>query len=308
MEPHAVIERHKATLLAIPGATAVAIGKKTTGGQTTERDSIVVFVASKGEPAQEADRIPTEIEGIPTDVVEREFDFRSLATDPFERHDPLIGGISLTAIEDSHGYGTIGCFIAADGTVVGVPAGPYLLTNMHVVQVAAAPGGDTRVIQPGRVQPPVPLNYVCGTYVAGLRDATHDCAITTVVGRAWRNEVPNHPWHPGRRPLTGLAAAALNDNVYKYGATTQHTIGTVANLNFNTAAINNAIYVVGDGGNPWCGEGDSGSVVVRYADDRVLALLFCADTHTPVPGGYLAGLAYDITAQITVFSTVAQLA
>jgi hypothetical protein len=308
MDVHSILERHKARLLAIPGATAVAIGKKTTGGETTDVDSIVVFVARKGDPGRDEDRVPQTIEGVPTDVVERAFDFRPLATDPFARLDPLIGGISLTAVEDPEAWGTIGCFIAADGTVAGVPAGTYLLTNKHVVQVAAVPGANPHVIQPGRVKAPVPANYVCGAYVAGQRDATHDCAITTILGRGWRNEVPNHPWRPGRRALTGLAAAALGDDVYKYGATTQHTRGTVMNLNFNTPVINNAIYIVGNAGGAWCDEGDSGSVVVRYADDRVLALLFCADTHTPVPGGYLGGLAYDITTQINVFSAVAQLA
>jgi hypothetical protein len=308
MDPHSVLERHKASLLAIPGATAVAIGKKSTGGTSTDVDSIVVFVARKGDPPQGADRVPAEIEGVPTDVVERVFDFRPLATNPFERLDPLIGGISLTAIEDPQAWGTIGCFIAADGAVAGVPAGPYLLTNMHVVQVAAAVGANRRVIQPGRVKPPVPANYVCGEYVTGLRNATHDCAITTILGRGWRNEVPNHPWQPGRRNLTGLAAAALNDQVYKYGATSQHTTGTIANLNFNAPGINNAIYIVGEAGGAWCDQGDSGAAVILYSDDRVLALLFSADTNTPVPGGYLGGLAYDITTQILVFSGVAQLA
>ncbi len=308
MSANDVLERHKAQLLSIPGVTAVAIAHKVVGGETTDVECIVVFVSSKGTPSDPAHRVAAEIEGIPTDVVERQFDFRPLSTDPFARHDPLIGGLSITAWEDPESWGTIGCFIQADGTVVGVPAGPYLLTNMHVVQVAAAPGANPTVIQPGRVAPPVPPAYACGAFVAGQRDALHDCAITTIAGRGWANEVPNHPWHPGRRPLAGLGVAALGVHVYKYGASSQHTTGNVTSLNFNTPTINNATYISGDDG-LWCDGGDSGSVVIRYADDIVLSLLFCGDTQRPAPhGGYLGGLAYDIATQIHPFSGVAQLA
>jgi hypothetical protein len=308
MSANAVLERHKRRLLAIPGVRAVAIGYKAVGGESTDVECIVVFVASKGPPGDPADVVAPEIEGVPTDVVQREFAFRPTVVNPFARYDPIFGGLSMTAIEDPHAHGTIGCFIAADGHVVGVPAGPYLLTNMHVVQIAAAAGANRRVIQPGNTAlVPVPANYVCGEFVKGQRDAQHDCAITTIVGRGWRNEVPNHPGQAGNRALAGLGAAALGMKVYKYGATTQHTVGSVTNVNFNFGNVANAIYITGEGG-PWCDGGDSGAVVIRYADDIVVGLLFQADTQVPVPGGFLGGLAYDITSQILPFSTVAALA
>ena len=145
---NAVIERHRTELLALPGCSAIAMGKKIVSGKTTETDCIVVFVRKKGQYAP-ADAVPAELDGFPTDVVERDFNFSTTSTNPFERFDPLIGGISLTAWEDPAVTGSIGCFIATDGHVPGVPAGTYALTNMHVVRVSAAPGGDRRVIQPG---------------------------------------------------------------------------------------------------------------------------------------------------------------
>lgn len=304
---HAVLERNKAALLALPGCTAVAISYKKVSGRTTAIPSIVVYVDRK-KPTAPEHAVPPSIEGIATDVVEQHFDFRATATNPFDRFDPLIGGVSLTALEDSAVYGTIGCFIDVDGHVPPTPAGIYLLTNQHVVQVAAAAGGDRRVIQPGNVANP-PANYVTGLFMAGQRDATHDCAITTIGRRGYRNEVPNHPLHPGNRALTGVAVAAVGDRVYKYGATTKHTTGTVTDVNFNIpGGIQNAIRIVGENNGIWCDGGDSGSVAIRYADDRVVGLNFVGDAHTTVPGGYRAGLAYDIATQMQVFGGVVRLA
>lgn len=307
---NATLERHKERLLAIPGCTAVAIGNKIVAGRTQNVHSIVVFVKEKRGDVDPAQAVPKEIDGVPTDVVQREFDFRPTATNPFARFDPVIGGVSITSYEALSDYGTIGCFITAGlAAVPPVIAGTtYLLTNEHVVQVAHL-GGDPRVIQPGYENTPPhgtkpPTNYAVGNYVSGQRDATHDCAITTT-DRNWRNEVPNHPWQPGNRTLQGTANPALNDRVYKYGATTKHTVGIVMNTNFHAGNIQNAVYITGENNGLWCAGGDSGSVSIRYADDFVLALNFMADTNTPVRGGFSSGLAYDIASQMLVFGNAA---
>ena len=301
-----VLERHKEALLALPGCTAVAIGKKMVAGHRTDTDCIVVFVQQK-RPTELPNAVPTQLEGIPTDVLERTFDFQEIATDPFARFDPLIGGIAISAQEDVsyQSYGSLGCFIRADGTILNVPAADYMLTNQHVLIAASVPNADRTVLQPGGVvrQP----NYSMGLYTAGQIDATHDCAISTIVGRNYQNVVPNHPWRAGNRALAGIGQAVLNDRVYKYGATTKHTVGIVRNINLNIVGINNAILIEGENNSAWCDGGDSGSVLIRYQDDLVLGLNFRADTLTPVSGGYRDGLAYDITTQIQVFSTNVQL-
>lgn len=59
-------------LLALPGVHGVGVGTKIVGGQRGEQLAIVVFV-SKKKPRQlllPAELVPTEIEGVPTDVVE----------------------------------------------------------------------------------------------------------------------------------------------------------------------------------------------------------------------------------------------
>ena len=60
-------------LLSRPGVTGVDIGTKTVNGVPTGQPAIIVYVNKKGGvPANEM--IPKDIQGVPTDVVERSFE------------------------------------------------------------------------------------------------------------------------------------------------------------------------------------------------------------------------------------------
>ena len=61
-----------ARLHAIPGVHAVGVGAKVVGGKKTDELAITVFVVRKKKPEELAkeERVPTEIEGIKTDVVQ----------------------------------------------------------------------------------------------------------------------------------------------------------------------------------------------------------------------------------------------
>jgi hypothetical protein len=72
------LERNRDRLLAIPGVTGLAIGNKTKGGHDTGQRAVVVFVEKKRDDVAGEERIPSEVDGIPTDVVEREFDIVDL--------------------------------------------------------------------------------------------------------------------------------------------------------------------------------------------------------------------------------------
>lgn len=316
------LEKHKAHLLSLPGCNAVAVGRKVTAGETLDQLAIIVFFEKKLDSVSADYLVPSMLDGIPTDVVERTFGLAETATDPFARFDKVFSGISITPRDVPPPWGTFGCIIRTTGNG-NVPAGDYLLTNQHVLWYAdpANPNSTTtQVIQPGRTDEPAPLNYNCGDFVFGQKNPTSDCAIATIAyGRTWRNEVPNHPWHPGRRDLQGVAAAAVADEVYKYGATSKSTSGYVLLIHFNHAhlPIQNAIYVENLDQETWCAKGDSGSVLIRYDDDYVLGLNFAADDTTlvqPPPDlpdnipGYYGGYAYDIQAQMNVFGGAVTLA
>ena len=62
--------RHEKELLARKNVVGVGIGFKETAGKKTDRMSIVVMVETKlpAETLDSRDLIPTQIEGVPTDV------------------------------------------------------------------------------------------------------------------------------------------------------------------------------------------------------------------------------------------------
>jgi hypothetical protein len=78
MNEKKALEWNRDRLLAIPGVTGLAIGSKLTGGQDTGQRAVVVFVEKKRREVPEGERIPSVVDGIPTDVVEREFDIVDL--------------------------------------------------------------------------------------------------------------------------------------------------------------------------------------------------------------------------------------
>lgn len=311
------LARHRDALLRTPGCTGVAIGLKQVGGEETDQLAIVVFVERKLANPPEEHRIPRQIEDHPTDVVEQEvLEFALTATDPFARFGELFSGISIATWDTPPGFGTIGCFINTTGDPANnIPAGDYLLTNQHVIANAVPPNHDTRVIQPTIQQMVPPLNYPCGNYTAGYRDALHDCAIADVAfGRTFTNEVPNYPWRPGNRTIRGVAAAAPGDAVYKFGATSKFTEGVVALVNYTPPNLNfqNVILIRSTGGTNaiWVATGDSGSVTIRQSDDRAVGLNFAGSPNAiiqnppvlPAYPAYYRGFAYDLQTQMNRFA------
>ena len=59
-------------LLTLPGVTGVDVGQKIVDGKKTDVIAILVYVEKKKDVPEEI-AIPKEIQGIPTDVIERKF-------------------------------------------------------------------------------------------------------------------------------------------------------------------------------------------------------------------------------------------
>jgi hypothetical protein len=60
-------------LLRIPGVTGIDIGRKIVAGRKTEILAIRIYVEKKKHDLPDSGAIPSEIEGVPTDVIERRF-------------------------------------------------------------------------------------------------------------------------------------------------------------------------------------------------------------------------------------------
>jgi len=65
-------EAAEAELLKLPGVTGVDIGPKIVNGKKTDLMAIRVYVKKKKDVPQKV-AVPKEVEGVPTDVIERRF-------------------------------------------------------------------------------------------------------------------------------------------------------------------------------------------------------------------------------------------
>jgi hypothetical protein len=145
--------RAERELKKIPGVVGVGVGLKVKGRELTTVRSLRVFVEKKRPPEAvlAEERIPSVVEGLPTDVAE--VGFMNFCSEDISEHDPLISGITLaTAIPDPLGGhrfargGTLGFFATAPGE----DPERYMLmvSNHHVLFAGGAVQGD-RVYQPG---------------------------------------------------------------------------------------------------------------------------------------------------------------
>lgn len=70
MNVKAVKERYKKQLFSLPNVISLGIGPKIREGQSTGETAIKVFVSKKVDQGdlEAHDRVPTELDGVPTDV------------------------------------------------------------------------------------------------------------------------------------------------------------------------------------------------------------------------------------------------
>lgn len=208
-----------------PGVVGVDIGYKEVQGQRTGELAIRVLVERKRDvPAPQ--RIPAEVQGIPTDVIERKFELHGLGVPALElapqldtgTYDPLAGGISVGPCRLVRGQvfvGTLGAIVKDNAS-----GEPLLLSNFHVLCV-----DKTWAVGDALSQPGVPDSGRCPRTVVGnlLRASLGeqvDCAVANVT-RGTTCAVAEIG------PLKGQGLAALGDVVRKRGRTTGLTYGVV---------------------------------------------------------------------------------
>jgi hypothetical protein len=122
-----------ARLHAIPGVHAVGVGFKVVGGKKTDELAITVFVDKKRKPEEltEDELVPTEIEGVKTDVVQMERT-RSLNADP--------NSVTVTTSPLPPNQGTSGGIVTLSGTFGKTVPGDGLVVIVYVTVQPA--GGD----------------------------------------------------------------------------------------------------------------------------------------------------------------------
>ncbi len=219
-------EAIEADLLSRPGVVGVDIGYKEVGGQQTDILAIRVLVRQKRDvPANE--RIPTTIEGYPTDVIQREIQLHVLRVPVGEvvpeadtgSYDPLVGGIGIGPCRSVGGSifaGTLGAPVVDNAT-----SSPMLLSNFHVMCIDNTwQVGDT-MAQPSLIDTGSCPGSVVGALQRASLGGQVDCAIASRSARGISGRIADI----GR--IAGTNTATLGQAVRKQGRTTGLTYGTV---------------------------------------------------------------------------------
>jgi hypothetical protein len=297
-------------LLAIPGVHAVGVGSKIVGGERTPQTSIRVYVTDK-RPLDEIppdERVPTEIDGLPTDVVERPRPVEQQTPGipvGTEREDtaeyrPVRGGIQVARAAGS-GVGTLGCIC----DVTGDPNTVIALTNYHVIYDPPATDANEEVGQPnGQSSSSDSCDDIVGTVLDAEYDVDVDVALIKLrPGTRYLAEIEGAGVVAGVGGLPGL-----NDQVTKRGRTTGLTGGIVDDVGTDGDISNpdgtvkrhyeDAIQIQAnpDPANPgptdFTQGGDSGSVYLNAAG-RVIALHFAGSPGTGFSWGMPIGAIID---------------
>ena len=306
-----VKERAADRLLAIPGVHAVGVGDKITGDERLDETSIRVYVTRKRPlsdiPPEE--RVPAEIEGVRTDVIEMPMPTidqtpgipRGTEREDDKEYRPVRGGTQLT-LNGGSGPGTLGCLLTVTGDTRVIA-----LTNHHVVTGACTDPASGQVGQPdGTSSSSESCDDIIGTVLDTQCDADVDAALVRLAaGTRWLAEIEQIGVVGGQGP-----PAANGDQVRKRGRTTSLTGGFVDDINIG-GTINNhdgtpyRTYVGAmrilpnpDPANPgptsWSAPGDSGAAVLNAAG-QVVGLHF--------GGGGGTGFVIPIQAVIAKFAT-----
>ena len=98
-------------LLKRPGVTGVEIGYKIVKGKKTDELAIRVHVRKKSDVPRDQ-MIPTNIDGVKTDVLERDW----VASADTQRYDTLKGGISISQCQVNNDAGTLGVLVTDSTT------------------------------------------------------------------------------------------------------------------------------------------------------------------------------------------------
>jgi hypothetical protein len=278
----------EADLLQRPGVTGVDVGYKYVGGKKTDEIAIRVQVKKKTDDIDPKDRIPAEINGVKTDVIQREY-FLQVAKAPTTAllsadagdYNPLQGGVSIGPCRSVNNFvyaGTLGAIVRDRAT-----GGAMLLSNFHVMCLDNGwHVGDT-MAQPSLIDTGVCPTDVVATLQRASVGGQVDCAVAQ---QNARGSVPRIADIGG---ITGTASPVPNMAVRKRGRTTELTYGSVDGVSgsvtvdygdgIGTLTLTNQISIVPDKTHnaAFSDHGDSGSVVVNAAN-QVVGLLFAGAT------------------------------
>ena len=275
----------------------VGVGTKFSEGQETTIQCVRFYVERKihKDALASKDLLPTEIDGVPTDVIATgRFVMRTTADDNKKRRRPVQPGLSVgfKFPPPKQGFvmaGTLGAIVVRDGR-------RFLLSNNHVLAENGLITLGSPIFQPGLLDG----GNISSDQVATLTQMVVikptgfnkvDCAIAEVLDliQTKARLMPRVGALKSAQPV----AAMIGMQVEKTGRTTGYTRGDVfdlsadVNVEYEDAAGNPFVasfedqIIVTSSGVMFSDAGDSGSLIVDRATKRATGLLFAGSTsHT----------------------------
>lgn len=282
-------ESQKKKVFGLGNVVGVGIGEKESGGRSTGRLCVKVYVVKKSKDfavASEAE-VPQKVQGLKTDVVEigeieafmpKPQEVEALV-DRQKYPRPVPGGSSVG--HPGVTAGTFGCLVSRGNNI-------YILSNNHVLANSnrARPGDP--IIQPGRADgggDPRDRIASLAEFVPmrmGGPPNLVDCAIARTTLEQVRPEILQIG-----RPNRVTLAPQRGSAVKKRGRTTELTTnGIIQDINFTVrvsyrdagwALFRNQILIRGAG---FSAGGDSGSLIVAHQCNRPVGLLFAGNAES----------------------------
>lgn len=279
-------------LMKMDGVNGVDVGYKYKDGKRTDEVTIRVHVTKKKKGLSAKEMIPTEINGIKTDVIEMTAELFTVSKQVVNDADLQVDTTKYATIKGGIGIGPErvingSVFVGTLGAIVkdNVTNNPMLLSNFHVMCVDSGWHVGDQMDQPSRVDGGVAVTDRVGVLHRAVLSSKVDGAISTLSGRPHVCEIQ------GIGKVKGTASAVLNAPVRKRGRTTEFTEGFVdaisvtVNINYGpTIGIKTLTNQIGIRPNTainpkFSAGGDSGSVVVD-ANNKVIGLLFAGNSGT----------------------------
>jgi len=264
-----VCERYMHSLLEFPDVVGFGTSYKLRNFEVTDIPSIVIFVRRKYPLIELASRpIPTEIGGVPTDIVEGGLPGFRAHTSRIRPAPPgySIGHGSVTA-------GTLGCMVRDRRT-----SEVFILSNCHVLGGANDDNVEDPILQPGASDGGSHPSDVIGTLHRFIPIVSGINLVDAAVARPVSDDSVSPNIVGGIGVPTGAGSISrLGEIVQKVGRTTEHTVGYVAAIDatipLNQGEIQNAIFTQSIVTTGMSMPGDSGSLLLDH-QRRGVGLLF----------------------------------
>lgn len=307
-----LLHQHTHDLLNKSNVVATGIGYKTVAGKTTDELCVVCSVAQKLPSAKltSNELIPTDLNGVPTDVVSTG---KIVALqNPTGRFRPAPGGVSIG--HPNITAGTLGCIVQRNGEAM-------ILSNNHVLANSNNANAGDPILQPGPVDGGqlstdriaslanfVPIvfadsesncpiaqqfvkmmNYGIATVGSNVRlqaisSSAGDNLVDAAIARPFNAaDVDNTILEIGN--IAGLGEGELGMPLQKYGRTTGFTTGNISQVdvtvNVEYSAGRIARFTDQLLAGPMSQGGDSGSAVLDN-NKRLVGLLFAGSDTTTI--------------------------